>query len=113
MADWYTIEEAREDWIDAPEESAEGDVLLQSYLDAAQEAILAYAPARYSDTESPADPTEGMRRAHLLQAQNVWNAASANPAGTLDNGAYGLTTHPLDWQVRQLIRPKQGKPVIA
>lgn len=112
MADWYTVEDAQTDWVDAPRGEAEDDELLQSYLDAAQEAILAFAPARYS-ADDPAAPTEGMRRAHLMQTQNLWNATAANPSGTLDNGTFGLTTFPLDWQVQQLVRPKRAVPVIA
>jgi hypothetical protein len=113
MATWYTVEEAQTDWLDAPHGDEDEDALLQSYLDAAQEAILAFAPARYSATPTPTDPTEGMRRAHLMQAQNLWNATAASPSGNFDNGSFGLSTFPLDWQVKQLVRPHRGLPVIA
>ena len=48
-----------------------------------------------------------------MQARNVWNSGKASPTGDFDGGQYSLTTFPLDWQVRQLIRPKVGKPVIG
>jgi hypothetical protein len=115
MATWYTVEEARTDWLDAESiaDDAAGNELLQSYLDAAQDAILAFAPARYSATPTPTAPTEGMRRAHLMQTQNLWNATAASPSGNFDNGSFGLSAFPLDWQVKQLVRPRRGIPVIA
>lgn len=115
MADWYNAEDARDEWADAPMDTAQ----LTQLLDVAQAAVLAFAPDRFSgDPEAdppvaPVAPTVGMRQAQLLQARNVWNSAAAGSGGDLDGGGYGLTTFPLDWQVRQLIRPKQGKPVIA
>jgi hypothetical protein len=58
--------------------------------------------------------TDGCRAAHLLQAQNVWTSAHASPSGDLDGGQFGISAgFPLDWQVRQLIRPKTGKPWIG
>lgn len=59
------------------------------------------------------DIPDGWRIAQLLQARNIWNSGKATPSGDFDGGQYSLTTFPLDWQVRQLIRPKRGVPVIA
>lgn len=56
---------------------------------------------------------EGYRKAQLLQARNVWNSSKASPQGDFDSGSYGLSSFPLDWQVRQLIRPKRGRPVLG
>lgn len=115
MADWYTLEEARDEWSDAPIV----DEQLQHLLDVAQSAVLTFAHDRYTgqpDADppvAPVAPTTGMRQAQLLQARNVWNSSAAGASGDLDGGGYGISTFPLDWQVRQLIRPKHGKPVIA
>lgn len=59
------------------------------------------------------DIPDGWRIAQLLQARNIWNSGKATPTGDFDGGQYSLTTFPLDWQVRQLIRPKRGVPVIG
>lgn len=110
MATWYTVEEAQDDWADWPRQDDDGTDLLESYLAAAKEAVLAYAPV----VETPlVDIPDGYRIAQLLQARNIWNSGKATPTGDFDGGQYSLTTFPLDWQVRQLIRPKRGVPVIG
>lgn len=90
-------------WPDAP---LDADVL-RLYLDAAKESCLAYAPAT---------PAEGVpaswRIAQAYQARNTYNAGAAGPSGDLDGGGYGITAYPLDGQVRQLLRPRQGVGVI-
>lgn len=74
-------------------------------------------PATLSLAWAPVTPfgdvPVGWRLAQLKQAQNIWNASKASPTGDFDGGQYGLSTFPLDWAVRQLIRPKRGKPVIG
>ncbi|WP_251439149.1 hypothetical protein [Microbacterium sp. USTB-Y] len=59
------------------------------------------------------DIPEGWRLAQILQAQNLYNANQAAPGGDFDGSGYGVTTHPLDWMVKQLIRPKQATGAIA
>lgn len=112
MAEWHTLESAREQWVDAPFD----DDQLQDLLDVAQEAVLAYAPALIigalvivDDILVPADENYvpvSYRVAQLMQARNVWNSSKASPSGDFDNGSYGLTSFPLDWQVKQLLRPR-------
>lgn len=88
-------------WPDAPDDT---DGLLTLYLAAAQEACVAYAPARTSYATIP----ESWRMAQAMQAMNLYNAALASESGQTDAGGFGLTTHPLDWQVQQLLRPRRG-----
>lgn len=119
MAEWHDLESARNQWVDAPFD----DDQLQELLDVAQNAVLAYAPALptgelviIDDVVVPADPESipvSYRVAQLMQARNVWNSSKASPAGDFDNGSYGLTSFPLDWQVKQLLRPRSvfGGPV--
>lgn len=107
MATWYTVEEAEIDWADAAQMTEER--LLQ-LLTVAKDAVVAFAPV----VEEPLDVIpDGYREAQLMQARNIWNSAKASPAGDFDNGSYSLSSFPLDWQVRQLIRPKRAVPVIA
>jgi hypothetical protein len=126
MAIWHTVESARDQWADAPYDEDGGDDTLTELLVVAQGAVLAFAPVL---TESEDDlilidgilvPNDGeviptnYRVAQLMQARNVWNSSKASPGtGEFDNGSYGLSSFPLDWQIRQLLRPKQGRPVIA
>ena len=112
MADWYTVEEAREEWVDAPiSDGVDEDALLTQLLAVAQDAVIAYAPAV---EEALTDIPVGYRHAQLMQARNVWNSGKVSTSGDFDGGTYGLSAgFPLDWQVRQLIRPKTGRPWIG
>jgi hypothetical protein len=121
MAEWHTVASARDQWVDAPtDDGVDEDATLSELLSAAKTAVLAYAPAfeglevvdGYIVNDPDAVP-DAYRIAQLMQARNIWNSSKASPAGSFDNGEYGLTSFPLDWQVRQLLRPKQGRPVIA
>lgn len=122
MATWHTVESAREQWPDAPVDEDGGDEQLTELLAVAKDAILAFAPVSTSPSlvvvddilvPSEDDVPDGYRMGQLLQARNVWNSSRAGAAGDMDGGSYGLTSFPLDWQVRQLVRPKRGRPVVG
>ena len=102
MANWLpTRAEAVLHGTDAPAD----DEGLALYLEAAKEACLAYAP-------TPADPEdvpESWVLAQAYQARNIYNSGQAGAgSGDFDGGGYGLSTHPLDWQIKQLLRPRRG-----
>lgn len=109
MASWLDPEEdaalIMSLWPDAPDDT---DGVLSIYLNAAQEACTAYAPALQPDDEGTVTVPDSYRLAQAMQAANLWNAAQASPGGDLDGGGYGLSTHPLDWQVQQLLRPRRA-----
>ncbi|WP_336625582.1 MULTISPECIES: hypothetical protein [unclassified Microbacterium] len=84
------------------------DPTLTVYLTAAKAACIAFAPAL---PEGGAVPDE-YRLAQAMQAANIYNAALAAPGGDLDGGSFGLVAHPLDWQIKQLLRPQSGVGVI-
>lgn len=119
MAEWHTTESARDQWIDAPLD----DEQLTELLEVAKQAVLAYAPALPEGSYTLEDGMVVMvgpdtvpinyRAAQLMQARNVWNSSKASPTGDFDGGSYSLTTFPLDWQVKQLLRPRSvfGGPV--
>jgi len=119
MADWLTAEDR--DTVEALWPDAAGilsDDVLGMYLAAAKAACLAYAPALPTpgltivDGIIQQDTTAGVpdeyRLAQVMQARNTYNAAQASPGGEFDGGGYGITAYPLDGQVRQLLRPRQG-----
>jgi hypothetical protein len=56
---------------------------------------------------------DAWRLAEIMQARNTYNAAKAAPAGEFDSGSYGLSAFPLDWTIKQLLRPRRGRAVIA
>jgi hypothetical protein len=82
--------------------------VLTVYLEVAKAACIAYAPTIPEDGDVP----QAYRIAQAMQAANIYNAAQASPGGDFDGGGYGLTAHPLDWQVKQLLRPQSGVGVI-
>lgn len=206
MAQWHTLESARDEWPDAPVDYEDGgDDILSTLLAVAKEAVVAFAPTITSTAPAPVTVTDavtsvalsgagdvitavvtvgeaafpvaatlvipeeyrpvdypsvtadtafavfdpgdnavleveadvpggqtlrmfwtpadtsawaesipdGYRQAQLMQARNVWNSSKASPTGDFDGTSYGITSYPLDWQVRQLLRPKRGVPVLG
>lgn len=112
MATWHTLETARNEWADAPFDEDGGNAILTELLAIAQGDVLAFAPDGATPPEPDAVP-DGWRRAQLMQAKNIWNADRAGASSDLDDGSFGLTSFPLDWKVRQLIRPKTAVPRFA
>jgi hypothetical protein len=106
MADWHTPESVRAFWKDAPPD----DVVLETYLATAKAAVLAYAPALPEDAVGVPD---SYPLAQYLQARNIWNSGKASPNGGFDGSEYGISAYPLDWQVKQILRPQRGLGAIA
>ncbi|PPG53416.1 hypothetical protein C5C41_06740 [Rathayibacter sp. AY1E9] len=96
---WHSIESARSDWLDAPDE----DDQLQELLDLSRDAVEAFGG--YVAHDIPA----GWRAAQLMQARNVWIASTVDSNGSIGEGDFALSPRPLDWMVKQLIRPQSGK----
>ena len=103
---WHTLDTARDQWVDAPYQ----DAILANLLEIAKEACLAFAPFTVSETilEAPAR----YRVAQLMQARNIWNASKVSPSGDLGDGTYVITPKPLDWMIKQVLRPKRAVPVM-
>ncbi|MBH0054481.1 hypothetical protein I6E74_09920 [Salinibacterium sp. SWN139] len=104
---WHTPETVREDWLDAPE----SDTLLEDLLVVAQEAVVAYAPALTEVDEEDAliIPT-AYRYAQLQQVKNLWNAGRVDSAGGVGDEGFVFRPHPLDWMIKQILRPRKAVP---
>ncbi|MFJ3392025.1 hypothetical protein [Leifsonia aquatica] len=100
---WHTLASARDDWRDAPPY----DAWLYELLWVAKENVLAFAPALELDERPPIN----YRRAQIMQARNLWNAGKVDP-GTGDQGTdtFVLSPFPLDWNIKQVLRPKRAIP---
>jgi hypothetical protein len=126
MATWADLETARSLWRDAPAD----DATLTLYLRSAQGAVIAYAPALTqalidelypSEFLLPAEDLypyetnipESWQLAQIFQARNIFNSAKVGPSSEFDGSGYGLSAFPLDWQVRQLVRPQRAVGAIA
>ena len=98
---WFNVITAREDWDGAPEQ----DGTLHRLLNLAREQIEAYAPAVADGTPVP----ERYRSAQLVQARNTFNASISNGDNSMDiGGGLIINIRPLDWAVKQMVRPPRG-----
>lgn len=104
---WHTLDSARAEWQDAPAD----DSRLFTLLQIAAQQVAAYAP----DLEDGAPVPTNYRYGQLMQARNLWNAGRVDPAqGNAEFGtSFVITPHPLDWIVRQILRPQRRVPVVA
>lgn len=103
---WHTLETARDDWRDAPLY----DAWLYELLWTARDNVLAYAPALADGAAVPIN----YRRAQLMQARNLWNAGKVDPSsGAQGDDTFVMRPYPLDWVIKQILRPATGKPVIG
>lgn len=119
MATWYTPEQARADWADAPKVAER----LQNLLDASKyECILAANNASFldpltglplPDAEQPQVIPAGWREAHLMQARAIWThqqTNAADEAAAMMVGMGGVRVYPMDANVRQRLRPHSPSP---
>ncbi|MDP4333556.1 hypothetical protein Q7F20_09245 [Curtobacterium sp. A7_M15] len=94
---WHTIDSLRDEWRDAPLDDAQLFVLMQSAKDQCETfapALSGPVPLRY-------------RQAQAMQTRALWNAGHTNQD---QFGANGLTVtaFPMDWQVKNLLRPQRA-----
>ena len=101
---WHTLASARSEWADAPYD----DVQLFELLEIAAGQALAYAPALIIGARIPTAYATGQ----LMQARNIWNASKVNPSGDMGDGSFVITPKPLDWMIKQILRPKRAVPVM-
>jgi hypothetical protein len=103
---FHNLATARFAWSDAPYE----DTLLQDLLDIAKSQVEAYSYP-ISSTSWVGQPS--LRLGQLMQARNIWNAQKVDPSsGGMGEDGFVMRPFPLDWMVRQILRPKRGKPVM-
>lgn len=103
---WVTLSFAREKWRDA-EDLTDDD--LTSYLLSAYESCLPFAPALVDGAEVP----ESWRLAQVMQARAQMRSLTAGRDDNMAADGLNVTVYPLDWNVRQLLRPKRGRPRVG
>lgn len=115
LVDWYTVETIRA--IDAttsssvwPEAEDIADPLLTDLLFIARDSVEAFAPALPADTPAGKCPT-AYRHAQLMQTRNLWNASQVDSGGGFGGDDYTIRPMPLDWIIKQILRPKRAIPV--
>jgi hypothetical protein len=103
---WHTLPSARDEWRDAGRIT---DRRLYVLLDIARTQVTDYAP----QLPDGALPPLAYREAQLMQARNLWNASRVDPSGGEGADSFAVTPFPLDWTIKQLLRPKRARPVVA
>jgi hypothetical protein len=103
---WISLEYAREKWHDAMDMDDED---LTSYLLSAYESCVAFAPALADGAEVP----ESWRLAQVMQARAIRRSLVAGTADNMTADGLTVTVYPLDWTVRQQLRPKTGRPRVG
>lgn len=104
---WHDVDSAREQWRDAPVD----DERLETLLIVAQQQVLAFGSLVWADGD---DVPVNYRLAQLMQARNAWNAVNVDPSnGETGEGTFAIRPFPLDWTVKQMIRPTRGVPAVG
>lgn len=71
-------------------------------------------PAAPIDWLEESDVPEAWKLALIMQARSVYNAGQARAGGSeFGNEDFSISIYPLDWQVKQLLRPIRGLGAIA
>jgi hypothetical protein len=107
MGTWHDVESARDQWIDADLD----DDVLEELLEVAKQQVIAYAPALPEPAEGEElDVPVNYRYGQLEQAKNLWNAARVDASGGDGDGTFVMRPHPLDWIIKQILRPRRAVP---
>lgn len=105
--EWHTLDSARLDWADA---KAAEDVTLFKALLLARNQVEAFG----STYTEPADRRLAFRQGQIMQAQNLYNSSKVDPStGGLDGESFVIRPFPLDWMVKQVLRPKRVVPAVG
>lgn len=84
--------------------------LLKDLVFVARDSVLAFAPALPGDYPAGQCPPN-FRVAHLMQIRNLWTATEVRSGGSFGDGDYSIPAYPLDWMIKQVLRPRRAVPV--
>lgn len=101
---WAQIDDVRARWSDAPLD----DDVLGSMLLAAHRQCVAYAPALPVGAPIPAAYLE----AEVLQLRALWNAQERDGDVLGYGDGFAVRVRPLGQDVKSLLRPRRGVPVV-
>jgi hypothetical protein len=106
-AEWATLVLTRDQWIDA---RTMADAMLYDLLTMAREQVIEYAPVLADGVAVPLR----YRLAQIAQAKNVYNGSLVDAgSGDIGNETFTIRPFPLDWQIKQMLRPRRGTPVVG
>ena len=96
------------EWRDAPSDEA----VLTRYLKSAFEQCVEFLPQRRDDAGAlvpviPDPVPERFRLAQIMQARALFNSVISGPSDNLGPDGLTVTVFPMDWSVKNLLRPKR------
>ena len=102
---WLKLDETRSLWADAPM----NDVYLFQLLDSAKTQCSTYAPTLGLTDIVPLN----YKQAQLMQVRAGYMSFISNQNDSVGVDGYQVRTFPLDWNIKALLRPKVGRPVLG
>jgi len=106
---WVTTDQAEALWADAANLDPE---VLELLLESAHTDCVAFLPDGADDTADE-DVPANWKLAEVYQARSRYNAVLAGGDNQVGDDGQSITVFPLDWQVKQLLRPKKGRPTFG
>jgi hypothetical protein len=103
--EWVTVDQAREDWPDAPK----SDVRLWGLLNTAREQCEEFAPALPDGQRVPSR----YREAQLMQAQALWQANKTGDGDVIGADGTTVRVYPMGWNVKAVLRPPRRGHSVA
>jgi hypothetical protein len=104
---WASLDDAREQWADAVD--MEDDELTQ-YLASAYEQCVEFAPAL---AEGQTTIPQRYVQAQIMQARAIWRSITAGDDDGIGPEGFTVTVYPMDWTVKNLLRPKRAVPRVG
>lgn len=109
-SEWHTLATARDEWPGA--KASISDVKLHRLLELAKRDCLTWGPELVDALGATLPVPVEWQEAQLKQARNILNAAQAS-TGQVDPDMSSYEPRPMDWWVKQIIRPDSGRPVVG
>ncbi len=115
MAEWHDPASLRATWADAPS----SDALVQELLEVAKQQVLAFAPeltlAEDGEPDAEPAPPANYRMAQAYQARALYQASKANVNADVDvvGGEFKVRVYPMDWNIKNMLRPQRGVPSVG
>ncbi|MGV8965337.1 MAG: hypothetical protein ACOH2F_03575 [Cellulomonas sp.] len=104
---WLTSAEVRDEpyWATC---DVDTDTALDKLLASARSQCEAFAPALVAGADVP----EAYRLAQAFQTRGLYRSSIAGSGDGIGSDGMTVTVFPMDWTVKNLLRPKRGVPVL-
>jgi hypothetical protein len=96
-------------WPDAPTDDTE-EATLGLYLGAAQQQCLDFLDLPEPEEDEEEEPApDNWRLALIMQTRALWQASRVNEQDQIGLDGQQVTVYPMDWTVKNLLKPRSSK----